>query len=330
MTTISATTVRIAVDMETSDPDDFLALALLLGHPRADVTAVTLTPGTADQVGLVRLALGWSGHQIPVGASRTRSGKRRVSAWHRRAFGEFGESTDAAPPEDVLLACCDPATTLLTLGPLTNVRKAIRAAEQRGVRLRARRLVAQGGFAGVGVVPQDQTLPKFAEQTAMPSFNFNADVPAAKMALHHPGFAERRVVSKNVCHGVVYDQALHARLGKVATEAGTLRRVHDAMATYLRRKPGGKKFHDPFAAMCALDLDVADWREVEVVHHPGEWSGMWSSHLAPGSGTWITVAAHHERFAQTLLAVGPRSAPRSSRALDRLELGTPTTSHPED
>ena len=44
-------------DMETSDPDDFMTLLLLLGHPRVDLRAVTITPGTPEQVGLVRWAL---------------------------------------------------------------------------------------------------------------------------------------------------------------------------------------------------------------------------------------------------------------------------------
>ena len=44
-------------DMETGDPDDFLTLLLLLGHPQVNLKAVTVTPGTREQVGLVRQAL---------------------------------------------------------------------------------------------------------------------------------------------------------------------------------------------------------------------------------------------------------------------------------
>ena len=55
-------------DMETGDPDDFLTLLLLLGHPQVNLKAVTVTPGTPDQVGLVRQALAWFGREIPVGA----------------------------------------------------------------------------------------------------------------------------------------------------------------------------------------------------------------------------------------------------------------------
>ena len=43
-------------DMETSDPDDFITLVFLLGHPEVDLRAVTITPGTREQVGVVRQA----------------------------------------------------------------------------------------------------------------------------------------------------------------------------------------------------------------------------------------------------------------------------------
>lgn len=55
-------------DMETGDPDDFLTLLLLLGHPRVNLRGVTITPGTPDQVGVVRHALALFGRDIPVGA----------------------------------------------------------------------------------------------------------------------------------------------------------------------------------------------------------------------------------------------------------------------
>lgn len=71
---IGASTVAMAAqpldlvfDMETDDPDDFLTLLLLLGHPCARLRAVTIVPGSPEQVGLVRAALGWFGVDLPVG-----------------------------------------------------------------------------------------------------------------------------------------------------------------------------------------------------------------------------------------------------------------------
>jgi inosine-uridine nucleoside N-ribohydrolase len=60
--------MRVVWDMETGDPDDFLTLLFLLGHPGVELAGVTLTPGTPDQIGVVRHALGLFERDIPVGA----------------------------------------------------------------------------------------------------------------------------------------------------------------------------------------------------------------------------------------------------------------------
>lgn len=74
------------LDMETSDPDDFLTLLLLLGHPTVDLRAVTVTPGSRTQVALVRSVLRWFGRtDIRVGAYNLDHPKPCVSAWHGNA-----------------------------------------------------------------------------------------------------------------------------------------------------------------------------------------------------------------------------------------------------
>lgn len=45
--------INVVWDMETSDPDDFFTLLLLLGHPLVNLKGVTITPGTPEQVGVV-------------------------------------------------------------------------------------------------------------------------------------------------------------------------------------------------------------------------------------------------------------------------------------
>ncbi|MFB2980068.1 hypothetical protein [Microseira sp. BLCC-F43] len=53
--------------METGDPDDFLTLLLLLGHPAVNLKAVTITPGSPQQIGLVRKALSFFNLDIRAG-----------------------------------------------------------------------------------------------------------------------------------------------------------------------------------------------------------------------------------------------------------------------
>ncbi|CAF2920124.1 unnamed protein product [Rotaria sp. Silwood2] len=45
----------MALDMETSNPDDFI---ILLGHPMIHIEAVTAVRCTSDQIGFLRYVLG--------------------------------------------------------------------------------------------------------------------------------------------------------------------------------------------------------------------------------------------------------------------------------
>jgi inosine-uridine nucleoside N-ribohydrolase len=230
-------------DMETGDPDDFITLLLLLGHPRVNLVGVTISPGTPDQVGVVRSALAWFGRDIPVGAfnldhrpksgdspGEGRHGRRGVcvSSWHYKAFGEMPPSRDAVPGPELLHALCGPATTLVTGGPLKNLGGALQLP---GFRLG--RLVAQGGFAGEGVVPPDRQLEKFRGMTTCPTYNLNGDPRSALAAVASPAIDRKLFVSKNVCHGVIYDAALHAEVGALRHRSRSLDLLWRGMEVYL-------------------------------------------------------------------------------------------------
>ena len=289
-------------DMETGDPDDFLTLLLLLGHPQVNLKAVTVTPGTREQVGLLRQALAWFERDIPVGAYNINHKKRCVSRWHYRVYGEIPPSDDAERGADVLLSCCDENTTLITGAPLKNLGAAIRLSTSLSSEkpFKVGRLVAQGGFAGEGVVPREKQLAKFKGMVTCPTYNLNGDPKSALAALTYPSIGVRRFVSKNVCHRVYYYQQMHERFRAVKDKSLSLALIYQGMDAYLQRKPGGKKFHDPLAACCAIDEQIATWAEVELYREGQKWGGEWGAKLSPGSGTWIITDLDHEKFIQTL------------------------------
>jgi inosine-uridine nucleoside N-ribohydrolase len=283
----------IVWDMETGDPDDFLTLLLLLGHPRVNLLAVTVTPGTPDQVGLVRRALSWFDRGIPVGANNIDHPKNCVSGWHYRAYGEIPPSREAEPAGPLLVRLCDASTTLVTGGPPKNLGDAL---ARDGFALG--RWVAQGGFAGEGVVPADRQLPAFRGKTVCPTFNFNGAPGAVRDALASAVIGKRLLVSKNVCHGVVYDTALHERIGAVKDRSLSLRLIWQGMDVYLRRHRGGKKLHDPLAACCAIDPAIGTWEEVEMFHE----QGGWGARKAASTRTWIITGYDPARFLSVLTA----------------------------
>lgn len=290
--------IPIVWDMETSDPDDFLTLLLLLDHPAVDLRGITVTPGSPAQIGVVRRALELLGRDVPVGAHNLAHPKDSVSAWHYRTFGDIAPSNDAEPAAPMLLELLDADTTLLTGAPNKNLGAAIDLAERTGVAWRIGTWVAQGGFAGEGVVPRERQLTKFAGMTTCPSFNLNGAPRQTFQGLAYEGLALRRFVSKNVCHGVVYDRTMYERVEAVRDRRRSLELIWTAMDRHLRHHPEGKMFHDPLAACCAIDSSIGTWAEVEIYRE----SGLWGSRLAAGTGTWIITGYDHDVFLRTMLA----------------------------
>jgi pyrimidine-specific ribonucleoside hydrolase len=208
------------LDMETSDPDDFLTLLLLLGHPEVDLVAVTVTPGTREQVGIVRQALAWFGRDVPVGAWDIDHAGNCVSDWHYKAYPQLRVAPADAdcPGWEVLEHVLGPDTTLVCGAALKNLGALL---SQMGARVdrdpawvppKLGRAFVQGGFAGEGVVPPERQLEKFRGKVTCPTYNLNGD-PASALSLlqRRAWFSDLRFVSKNVCHGVKYDMAMHAR-----------------------------------------------------------------------------------------------------------------------
>lgn len=278
--------------METQDPDDFLTLLLLLGHPHIDLRAVTVTPGSQAQIGVVRYALSCFGVDIPVGAYNIHHPKACVSSWHYKAYGNIAPSCDALEGHEVLAENCDEKTILITGAALKNIGRAIHNNS-----LVVRKLVAQGGFAGEGVVPRYLQMEKFKGKVTCPTFNLNGDRKSALAVLEYPGIPRRYFVSKNVCHRVRYDNDLHEQVRVVRKKSMALNMIYLGMDTYLRKK-NHKKLHDPLAACCAINPVIAQWEEVELYYT----KGGWGSRLAPGSNTWIIVDYDHSLFLETFLA----------------------------
>ena len=284
-------------DMETGDPDDLFTLCLLIAHPKVNLKAVTVTPGAPDQIGLVRQVLQWLAVNIPIGAYNIEHPKKIVSDWYYEVYGDFQPSTDALVGWQVLAEYCDEQTTLITGAPLKNLGRVVRKSlAQEITPFRLGRWVAQGGFAGEGVVPSEKQLEKFKGRVTCPTFNLNGDSKATLRALSYPHIGIRRFVSKNVCHRVYYDAEMHILFEQLMQVHPAYGLIWQGMDAYLKSYPEGKKFHDPLAACCAIDESIGQWVEVELFREKGEWGAR----LAESSGTWIIIDYDHQKFIDVL------------------------------
>lgn len=316
--------VKVVLDMETDDPDDFICLIFLASHPFVNLKAVTITPGSTTQVGLVRWLLQRLGKvigkDIRVGAGDIHHPKSAVSPWHQEAFfgdQEIPTSSEAEVAWQVLVDECDESTTLFTGGPLLNVAQAI---EQDRDNFVVGTWLAQGGFAGVGdglVAPEDDL---FQGRSHYLTTNFGreygSDVSrAAHTALEHEGFLQRLLVSKNVCHHPSnrFTKQQMDRLVLNLQSAGATSVTSAAMAkspvpnndkdrywlgqsllalgmqTIL-----GKSMHDPLAAMVVLNpCIIVRWAEVNMKQKE---DSTWGATCRDYSNTFISLRHNSELF----------------------------------
>jgi pyrimidine-specific ribonucleoside hydrolase len=224
-------------------------------------------------------------------------GKKCVSGWHYHAYGQIPPSLEAENGPELLLRLCDEQTTLITGGPLHNLGQCLRLVQERNLHaFRPGRLVAQGGFAGEVVVPEERQLGKFKGRRTCPTFNLNGAPQAAIAVLASSSLQKRVFASKNVCHRVFYDRRLHASFQETKDTCVSHALIWQGMDHYLRRHPGGKLLHDPLAACCAIDERIGTWAEVELYSEQGEWGARFS----PDSHTWIITDYDHEHFLKIL------------------------------
>lgn len=277
-------------DMETSDPDDVMTLCLLANHSKGNLKAVTVTPGTDEQIGLVKHILKETGLNIPVGAFKPGHQEKILSDFYYKWLKFKPERPNDEAYKIIKETTKNfPNLCLLTGAPLNNLSKI-------STTIHLKRWVAQGGFAGDNIVPEANRLEKFKGLITCPTFNFNGDPETAINLTSNQNIQKRYLVSKNVCHGIIYDENMHKRFNAVKNKSAGLNLTFRGMDIYLEKRKGGKKFHDPLALAVALDTSVCEFEEVNIYHKGNEWGAR---HM-PGSNTFISVKADVEKMLNVL------------------------------
>jgi pyrimidine-specific ribonucleoside hydrolase len=290
--------LQMVFDMETGDMDDFATLLLLLGHPLVNLKAVTVVPGTPDQIGFIRYVSSLFGRtDLPLGVFNMNA-KPALSNFHYKVYNAalIHESRNALDGADVLLTHCDEKTILVCGGPLSNVGKAIKTGQ-----FKVGRLVVQGGFAGDNIVPERKRINRFKGLITAPAFNLDGDVESTLAVLRCPTIGEKFFVSKNVCHKVHYTRDTHKQLASIKDKSLSLKEIYRVMGIYLQRTDiYGKIFHDPFAACCAIDPSIGEWRDVEL--YRDENTKEWGSRIVAQPNVKIITDYNRTKFLNTLFA----------------------------
>ncbi len=288
--------IPIVMELETGDPDDILAFLFMLKHPRVDLKGVVMSPGTPDQIGLIKHLLHiYQRPDIPIGAFNLDHPKPTVSNWYRKTFGEFENSREAVNGANLILSTCTPDTVMLCCGPMRNLGKAIELADQDHSRFTLKKVFIQGGFAGKNVVPEAHILEKFKGKEMIHSWNLDAAQSDSLRVLNSSRCQEIRMVSKNVCHGIQWDTGLSEQLKDQGTDM--IQRIDGIMTHYRNHKGTPKIIHDIVAASCVLTPNICDWAQISVRHQR---KSGWGASPSASSNTFISIAFHSEAFVRTL------------------------------
>ena len=148
--------MKILLDTETGDPDDILVIAYLADK---GLSAVTMNPGTDEQVGLVKSALRELGLNIPVGGNDI--DKNCVSAFYRKIYDYKPEKPNGSCQE-IIADQVNQGAKVLTCGLPKNIQN-----------VQLDEWWAQGGFVGDSVMGNNPVLEKFRGLETCQSFNFS-------------------------------------------------------------------------------------------------------------------------------------------------------------
>ncbi len=285
-------------DMETSDPDDFLTLLLLLGHPEVNLKAVTVSPGSEDQVGLVTKAINWFRKDIPVGAFNINNDKKCVSEWHYLTYGKIKPSREAFTAPELLLDVANKNTTLLTGGSLKNIATTIRLSQEKSRQFKVSKLVVRGGFSGSNLSKEGNTLTTPDDKITGSSPTLEADRRSSWTIIRSSLSYTKKFIPENVNQKIVFNRELVDYIDPFKRHNLAIALIWKAVDRYLLKHPAGKRAGNIFAACCAINDNIGAWQEVELIREHGGWGGT----PKKGTGAWMLTSSKKEEFLKTLVA----------------------------
>ena len=257
------------------DPDDFFAICYLL-NAGVNIKAILVSPGHPYQVGLVRFICEYCGVNIPIGVSDpNKCHSTDYTGFHKKMIMTYGipesQKSDGIGYEIAeSIYKDDPNVTFLAIGPMKNLGEFMR----RNPLIHIRKFYMQGGFIGYDchTDPNIVRLPKFEGKTVCRSYNPGGDIEACKL-LTRTYVDDRRFISKNVNHTILFDSAKYAEMLSVwegrTPEAPYELFLKAAVAYDFQKRE--KKFHDPTAVACLLHPEVATWAEGQLYYTSQGW-----------------------------------------------------------
>lgn len=293
---------KVIIEIETGDIDDTIALIYALMCPYFDIKAVLVCSGTKQQLGLIEKIYDYislPNEKKPILGSLNFDNKpnSKLSPIYKRSYGIFKDyEGEMRLGKDIIIDFCKKYPNeiiYITLGPPKILSQALLENDY----IQVKQWVAQGGFAGVGVVDENKILWKFKGKSECPTWNLGSAIIETKFLLNHSRIGSRHFISKNVCHGIVYNTDFHNEMRMCSKQNTFTHHFYNIMDNaYFKHKQNvnsskkksiKKKIHDILPLMTIFDKNVCEFREVQLYYNHK--TSSWGSYLCNGINTFISV-----------------------------------------
>lgn len=247
------------------DPDDLFAILYLLAN-EVNVRAITISPGDPDQIAVARLICEQLSLSIPIGVSKLDRPNLSSGSIHHALLKKFSRPLYSKPdgygPDIIKQAHREyPDSELFIIGPASSVGRYLLD----NPAAKFPRATMQGGFLPHSIFFSANSLDKFAGKKSVGTFNLNGDRPGGHAFLS-ADIPERRMVGKNICHGIVFSSEYAPLLANGRNPA------HSFYNDCLRMLKKEKKFHDPTAAVLHLHPEIGTWIKGKPLQVGSEWT----------------------------------------------------------
>lgn len=253
------------------DPDDFFALCYL--HSAGiKIRAILISIGHNYQTAIARFFCKEVGLNIPIGiAKKTNIIKTGGKGFHEAFLHSNGYPIEDEPDgmgEDILKDVLKkyPNSELFICGAPKNTGNYL----MKNPDIEINKLTMQGGFLPYNLYTPTIQLEKFKNKTEVSTYNLNGAREESEFLINKAKIKERRFISKNICHTIIYDRERHEWIKNASIKTRSQELFIKGMNLYLK-KHISKKFHDPTAAVCHLHPEIATWFSGKLYRNRGQW-----------------------------------------------------------
>lgn len=263
---VQQSSTKVIFDMETFNLESLFCLALLISFKEIELKAVTLYPGTLEQVGVIRDLLEKLNIKNCLIGGITQTNKERINNLAEKlsllhgydlsmvdksyynyvsAKKDYADNTQQNIINEVIKK--NKKVHILSGAPLLNISNAIIANKE----FKVDRLFIQGGYIGNNF-ENNELNPAFQRKKSCYSYNVNEDYKAFEFIKNNSRmFNSIVMIGRNITHKFNYDLKFHREFFKLKHLNKANEFIYNGMASFLFSEKKSMEWRNSLMAMIA-------------------------------------------------------------------------------